>query len=94
MVLWRHFAVSSDVDFLGINTSLPRTNSERMVARVRVLELIDRRRRETGDEEIGAAIERLILAMCLAEIEDATARDQLAATPRMLSPESPGESTP
>ena len=68
----------SDVDILG-DTLMPRTSSERMTARVRVLEMIDRRRRETGDGQIGSGIERLILAMSLAEIEEATARD--ASTP-------------
>ena len=37
--------------------------------RAKVLEIIDRRRVETGDPRLGSAIERVIIDQCLAELE-------------------------
>jgi hypothetical protein len=72
-------AVSSFKMNLSSLNGVPRTAFERMVCRARVLALIDRRRLETGDSEVGQSIERLIVAMSLAEIVVATAHE---AAPR------------
>jgi hypothetical protein len=37
--------------------------------RAKVLEIIDRRRVETGDPALGSGIERVIIDQCLAELE-------------------------
>jgi hypothetical protein len=42
---------------------------QKLKARARVLEIIDRRRLETGDPALGSAIERVILDECLSELE-------------------------
>jgi hypothetical protein len=42
---------------------------EELKSRAEVLELIDRRRLETGDPTLGSAIERAIIDHCLVELE-------------------------
>ena len=44
---------------------------QELKARAKVLEMIDRRRVETGDPALGSAIERVIIDHCLAELEAA-----------------------
>ena len=46
---------------------------QELKAKAKVLEIIDRRRVETGDPALGSAIERRIIDHCLAELsEDAS----------------------
>ena len=42
---------------------------QELKAKAKVLEIIDRRRVETGDPALGSAIERRIIDHCLAELE-------------------------
>ena len=43
--------------------------SLRLKAEAKILEIIDRRRLETGDPGLGSAIERVIIGRCLGELE-------------------------
>lgn len=42
---------------------------EELRAGAKVLDIIDRRREQTGDPALGAAIERVIIDRCLADLE-------------------------
>ena len=46
---------------------------QELTTHANLLELIDRRRLETGNPGLGAAIERAIVGECLAQLEDVRA---------------------
>jgi hypothetical protein len=52
-----------------------------MQLHVSIMELIDRRRRETGDENLGSGIEAVILAESLRDVEE-----DILAEPGALEP--------
>lgn len=45
---------------------------DRMAARLRILETLERRRMETGDPNLGIGIEQVLIQICLNEIVCAT----------------------
>lgn len=61
----------------------PQNTGERLRKSVEVLTLIENCRRETGDTELGLAIERLIVERELSELEETVGRDETARVTKM-----------
>lgn len=59
------------------------SSGERLRKSVEVLTLIENCRRETGDTELGLAIERLIVERELSELEETVERDETARVTKM-----------